>query len=254
MKNALARIVCFLASGALCAQANTTRNTAAGVAWGQTVMSRVRGAPATEFWFVNTAKSGRSYCVETGNIQNGALAFNIPDTVLEIIHLNGTLITVNDDASDEPGSGNTFFSRACWIQSGDEAVFTRLTANNAGVLDTLISVRFIDTTLFCPWYFIAGDYNAFSLLRNTTNETLSGVKVTWFGLTGAVAGQTTVSIPANGTLIVNARDFVNPSAFSNGSIEIAHRSSPEAIVASTTTLSGTTGIGFDAAFDQRKTW
>ena len=92
------------------------------------------------------------------------------------------------------------------------------------------------------------------MIRNTSVTPLPGVVITWRGLTGAQAGTTTVAIPANGTVILNARDFVNPALFSNGSIEIAHPGSPEQIQASTTTLSGTTGLGFDAVFGQRKAW
>ncbi|HEY6147801.1 MAG TPA: hypothetical protein VIZ69_08880, partial [Thermoanaerobaculia bacterium] len=58
----------------------------------------------------------------------------------------------------------------------------------------------------------------------------------------------------NGAIVLNARDFVNPAVFSNGTIEIAHTGSPGQLSGSTTTLSGTTGIGFDADFKARPTW
>jgi hypothetical protein len=191
--------------------------------------------------------------VETGNIQNGSLAFTAPDTVVKVIDAAMTTLAINDDAPAEPRAWA--LSRGCWVQPGNTGViYTIVTPAGSSQPETLVSVRWIETTLFCPWFFVAGDYNAFTLIRNTTSSVLPGVVVTWRGLNGSVAGQTTVAIPANGTLIVNARDFVDPHAFSNGSIEIAHAGSPEAVIGSTTTLSATTGLGFDADFEQRKAW
>ncbi len=131
--------------------------------------------------------------------------------------------------------------------------YIRLTPFSATTATQIVTLRVVETTLFCPWFFVAGDYNAFSLLRNTANSSRS-ITVTWRGLSGASAGTTTVTVPANGTVILNARDFVNPATFSNGSVEVAHAGSPEQIVGSTTTLSGTTGLGFDAMFEQRRPW
>jgi hypothetical protein len=50
---------------------------------------------------------------------------------------------------------------------------------------------------------------------------------------------------------VNARDHVNALLFSSGTVEILTDSTPGAIVASTTVLSGTTGLSFDAPFSTR---
>jgi len=53
---------------------------------------------------------------------------------------------------------------------------------------------------------------------------------------------------------LNARDFVNPAVFSNGTIEVAHTGSLGQLTGSTTTLSATTGLGFDAQFAARSPW
>src|SRR6185369_9403992 len=143
-------------------------------------------------------------------------------------------------------------SRACWVQPVSNIVYVKLT--NFITNSSLMTLRFVETTLYCPWFFIAGDYNAFSLLQNTSENTLNGVVITWRGLNGTVAGTTTVSIPAHGGVIVNAATFVNPLTFSNGAIEIAYPGAPDQVVGSTTTLSGTTGLGFDALFSQRRPW
>jgi hypothetical protein len=94
----------------------------------------------------------------------------------------------------------------------------------------------------------------FTLIRNTSSSALAGVVVTWRDLAGIVGGTTTVTVPTNGTVILNARNFVDPGLFSNGSVEIAHTGSPQQLTASTTTLSGTTGLSFDAPFTQRQPW
>ena len=250
MKRLLIWTACSLFASAILAQ-NTTSATAAGVAWGQKIISVIDGGSSSQRWYRLNIVAGRSYCTETGNLDNTVQAQQGADTELHVFRFDGTTeIVGDDDTGQEPE--NFFLSRACWIQPvSSNPVFVKVIPHNASAVATVM-VRFVETTLYCPWFFVAGDYNAFSLIRNTTTTTLSGVVVTWRGLNGAVAGTTTIAIPANGTVILNARDFINPLVFSNGSVEIAHTGSPEELTASTTTLSGTTGLGFDALFTQRK--
>jgi hypothetical protein len=245
---------CLLASGTLLAQ-NTTSANASDVAWGQKVISSVNGPGASQLWYRNEAIIGRSYCVETGAVESGSLATQNPDTeIFEYRSDANTVLVNNNDAPDDPRNG--VFSRACWIHpaGANSTVYTKVIPHTGTVPASAITVRWVETTLYCPWFFVAGDYNAFSLIRNTTGQAQNGVVVTWRGLNGLIAGSTTVSIPANGTLIINARDFVDTNVIANGSIEIAHTGSPEALIGSTTTLSGTSGLGFDAQFEQRKAW
>jgi len=240
-------------AGSLLAQGNTSAGAAANFAWGQDLLTSDDGA-TSQFWYVGSVSGGRSYCVESGQAANTAIPDKNVDTVLTVFdHDHTTVIATNDDAdANEPVVHG--FSRVCWIPAAGRTFhYIRVSAVNGSPAAT-ISLRFVDSTLFCPWFFIAGDYNAFSLIRNTSVNPLAGVKVTWWGLNGAVAGSTTVTIPGNGTVILNARDFVNQGIFSNGSVTIAHAGSPQQMAASTTTLSGTTGLGFDALFSQRKRW
>ncbi|MEO8431538.1 MAG: hypothetical protein ABI592_08515 [Acidobacteriota bacterium] len=243
----------FLLAAPLLGQANTISGMAGLYFWGQKATSYVNGATNTQFWFQLAAVHGRSYCVEAGSVE-GPYGDRALDLELSVFQANAiTVIANNDDSKEEPYGGVA--PRACWTHSAlSQAVFVKLFPHSASVPAGIVTLRFIETTLFCPWYFVAGDYNAFSLIRNTSNSDLSGVVVTWRGLNGVVAGTTTVSIPADGTIVLNARNFVNPAVFSNGSVEIAHPGSPEQLQGSTTTLSGTTGLGFDAQFTQRKTW
>ena len=179
------------------------------------------------------------------------------DTLLTVFKSDATtVITSNNDATgNEPLAHG--FSRVCWVNTTGTPTdfnYVKIEPGSNPSTASAVSLRFVETTLFCPWFFIAGDYNAFSLIKNTSDTSLSGVRVTWYGLNGALAATTTVTIPGNGTAIINARDFVNPATFSNGSVVIAHPGSPQQITASTTTLSGTTGLGFDALFVQRSQW
>lgn len=257
MKRFLVACALALFARVVPSQTNTTAATAADYFWGQKASSRIDLATPTQFWFALAARQGRGYCVEAGNFvgDSGAVGDKFADpelTVYQADHV--TVIASNDDATQEPFG--RFLSRACWVHNlPSQEVLVKLFPNPASfVPSSAITLRFVETTLFCNWFFIAGDYNAFSLIRNTADTPLPAVVVTWRGLNGAVAGTTTVALPANATVIVNARDFVNPAVFSNGSVEIAHPGSPEQIWASTTTLSGTTGLGFDAPFGQRKPW
>jgi hypothetical protein len=252
MKQVIASSALLLLTGTILGQVNTSPGTAAPYFWGQKATSSINGATPTQFWFFLIGQTGRSYCVEAGNYE-GIFGDRFVDSELNVFLADQvTLIAHNDNAAEEPlGYVN---SRACWIQPSNPFAYVKLSPHSSLVPSSLVTVRFIETTLFCPWFFVAGDYNAFSLIRNTTGTPLAGVVVTWRGLNGVVAGTTTVAIPADGTVILNARDFVNPGVFSNGSVEIAHPGSPEQLQGSTTTLSGTTGLGFDAQFTQRKTW
>ncbi|MEO8431539.1 MAG: hypothetical protein ABI592_08520 [Acidobacteriota bacterium] len=253
MKRFLVSSVLLSAAALLPAQTNTSAANAADYGWGHKATTVVSGATSSQYWFVLRAIPGRCYCVETANFEGSYGDKNV-DTIIDVYRQDQTtLITENDDTLEEPPS--FFFSRACWIHNFPiENIYVRVSPNAPTVPTSAIQVRFVETTLFCPWFFIAGDYNAFSLIRNTSITDLPGVVVTWRGLNGAVAGSTTVTVPANGTVVLNARTFVNPALFSNGSVEIAHAGSPEQLQGSTTTLSGTTGLGFDAQFTQRKAW
>ncbi len=254
-----ALVALFCASVAM-AQVNTTPFQAAGVTWGQKVSSLIGPGASTEFWFAGIVRPGRSYCVEAGNFEGavpGTSTFGDHVAFVNLsVYLNDstTLIVSRNGAAEEPfGFGG---ARACWIATVIDTNRIKLTPQVAVVPATAqyLTLHFVETTLFCPWFFIAGDYNAFSLIRNASLSTLSGVVVTWRGINGAVAGTTTVSVPPNGAIVLNARDFVDPAIFSNGTIEIAHAGSPGQLSGSTTTLSGTTGIGFDADFKARPTW
>ncbi|MEO8431532.1 MAG: hypothetical protein ABI592_08485, partial [Acidobacteriota bacterium] len=222
----IAALTAFLVSGTLLGQNNTTQNTAAAFQWGQKATSSLSGS-TSQYWFQLAAERGRSYCVEAGSFE-GSYGDKIFDPELVVLDANGTTAIADDDDIREEPSKGLILSRACWVHTlGTQNVFAKLFPHNMSFYTATVTLRFVETTLFCPWFFIAGDYNAFSLIRNTSSTSLPNVVVTWRGLDGAVAGSTTVTIPANGTVVLNARTFVNPALFSNGSVEIAHAGSPD---------------------------
>jgi hypothetical protein len=110
----------------------------------------------------------------------------------------------------------------------------------------------VETTLFSPWYFVnaTNGYDGFIEIRNNSSAAVTAV-VTVFRNTGTVAGTSSPSIPANGTVIVQASSL-NPDGF--GSVQIAHNGAPGAISANITTLSAMTGLSFDAPFTPRPSW
>ncbi len=251
MKKILASSAFLLVAAALSGQANTTSGTAANYFWGQTATSGVSGT-TSQFWFVLSAVHNRSYCVEVGNFA-GAYGDKVVDPALSVYPIGSTIpMVTNDESAEEPLAA--LLPRACFVYPlPDNLVYVRVSPNGT-TPGGIVTVRFLETTMFCNWFFVAGDYNAFSLIRNTSSTALTGALVVWRGLSGAIAGSTVVSVPANGAVILNARDFVSPAVFSNGTIEISHPGAFKQLQATTTTLSLATGLSFDASFESRPSW
>jgi len=252
----LALLVLVLARVPAVAQNNTTAALAANVQWGQRIVSFENGTNS-EFWFRVMVVAGRSYCVETGNaeVPYGDRFFG---TGLIVYRGNQATMIVSGggDILQEPNASQ--LARVCWIPTFSEQNFVQLLSipppGAVTPVSSNVTVRFVETTLFCPWFFIAGDYNSFTLIRNTTSTVAQGVVVNWRDTLGGIVGTTTVNINPNGTLILNARDFVNSATTSNGSVEIAHRGALDSLKGSTTTISGSTGLSFDALFERRTPW
>lgn len=237
-----------------------------------TAQNVVAGQPAWHFtsnnttvvdykWYVFGARSGRSYCVETSAYQffengtNGAA-----DTAILVYRADGTTIIVsNDDTIDEPLSGTNYhppsgnygLSRACFIAQNNEQTFISLAGFNAG--SNNYTARLVETTLFSNWFFLGGDYQSYTLLRNTTNQPVSCV-IVWRNAEGNAVSAVEGVLPPNGSIYKNGRDFSGALAATSGTVEVFHTGAPDAIVASTTVLSLTTGLSFDAPFMKRTPW
>ncbi len=208
-------------------------------------------AGVNQRWWTTQPRVGRSYCVTVtpGDFDNQT--FFDSDSVVAVFRSDATtLIVSNDDVGSEPGAIRS--SRACWVHGAADTgqIFVRVTPFNATDNFTF-RFRIVETTLFGNHFFIGGDYGAYTIIRNTTDAGVSAT-VTWRNLAGASVGSTNVVVPANGGVFLNARDFVNAAVTSSGNVQIAHPGSPQAIVATSTTLSATTGLSFDTIFFQRQ--
>jgi hypothetical protein len=228
---------------------NTTSGTAVRLTIGQIPVYFNLVDNAAQKWYDIQPRPGRSYCV---GMTSAEFETNQGDSVLTVLRSDGTtVVTSNDDIFTEPDAD--LQSRTCFIwpaAAGNQGFIKATQLTNA---IRYYHLRIVETTMFCPWFFIAGDYNAFTLIRNTTDTSVSAT-VNWRNSAGAIVGTTNVAIPANGDLALNAATFFSGATTANGSVEIVHDASEQALVASTTTLSATTGLGFDAMFEQRKPW
>jgi hypothetical protein len=205
-------------------------------------------------FYIFTAFEGRSYCAETAPGQSETAV--VVDTEISILHANHVLIVANDDTAEEPrtglNAGGFGLSRACWVAGATEATYVQVNTVN-GDTET-VRLRVIETTLFSNFFYLSGDYSAFTIVRNTTSS-LVHFNITWRDATGtpaaALSGQT---LAANGSTMLDARN--QPAALQavSGSVEIATDSSPDAIVAITTVLSATSGLAIDAPFTRRQPW
>jgi hypothetical protein len=250
----LALVVCGFLPLTAAAQ-NFTKDTATSLAIGQPPVSLALARDQMERWyFSGWAVAGRSYCAVTGLAED--YRYETAKTLVTVYRLNGTTVLgLNINAfGTEPGA--TWGSRVCWIAPATEIFYVKVEWSdpldpNPPPSPRYLTLRILETTLWCPWFFLDGDYNAFTLLRNTTNAAVD-VTVTWRDVNGNAVGTYSGSIPGNGSLALSARTYVTGAT--SGSVEVAHNRSPQAIQGSTTTLSGTTGVGFDAVFTQRQPW
>ena len=229
---------------------NVSPATAGFVTIGQQAVAQPLANNTSEGWFSFFPIAGRSYCASVTLSQISAVfpsGITRGDPVVFVYDSNGNVISSNDDALTEPLGD--FNSRACFIWPANLTGYILAVQNSnfANVYD----VRVIETTMFCPWFFIAGDYNAFTLIRNTTDLSVN-FRVNWRNSAGAIVGTFSGTLGGNADTALNARSFVNPALVASGSVEIVHTGSEDALTASTTTLSGTTGLGFDAMFQQRR--
>ena len=234
---------------------NTTPGTAVHLLVGQSPMVvNLATGSATRFYDAPVV-SERSYCAEATASESEV---NPTDPVLTVYRSDATtVIGTNDNTTLEP-KGQTA-ARVCFVAPASNAsVFIKIEPV-AGFENRNYALRFVETTLWSNWFFVGGDYSSFTLLRNTTNLAVT-IDVRWKNAAGTVVGSALAQvIPANGIIALEARSplgcaLPTPCTTLNGSVEVAHAASPEAVVGSQTTLSAGTGLSFDTIFFQRKAW
>ena len=232
---------------------NTTSGTAHSLMIGGHPAEAFLNDGSPERWYRTTVVAGRSYCAETqGGVffDTNGTAGNI-DTVVTVYKLDAfTVLATNDDANTEPKSYRT--SRACYVPTVSEPVLIQVVRFSGGTAFNF-RLRIVESTLFSNWFFLGGDYSAFTLIRNTTNTTIT-YTVNWRNSAGTIVGTTTATLGGDDSIALDARSFPSAVLAVSGTVEIAHTGSPDAIVASTTVLSGTTGLSFDAPFMKRSSW
>jgi hypothetical protein len=251
-KVALPTIGLVLAMATTAFGQNTTAGGAVHLTVGQVYHQSTVDGANTQRWFVFPAIVGRSYCVEvvaapTQEIYNGS---NDPQVS---IYLNDatTLVTSNFDiGNSEPGG--IFNARSCWTAAGTTSNFIKAEPSVAGSTATY-AIRLVETTLFSNWFFLGGDYSAYTLLRNTTNATVS-YTINWRNGAGAIVATQSATLAANASTFVDARSKAGALSAVSGTVDIAHNGSMDAIMATTTVLSATTGLSFDTIFVKRTAW
>jgi hypothetical protein len=264
----LAAAVVLLCAGTAQAQNNTAPN-AAPVLVGQGWMNvNMDAGTNTQRWYRYGVVAGRSYCVEGASEDTPTQPLSgANDGMTSVFRADGTTLVGTGDEMGEPGgTGTTVLTpgRVCYVAPATEVNFAKL--GNFNFLGTVKSYRWriVETTLFCPWFFSGGGFDAFVLIRNTTGGAVNAT-VTLRSIAGAVLGTQTGTVPANGSynLLVSA---ASPTGFglasASGNVEIAFadstpggpNGSPGTLIANLTSLSFGQGVSFDTPFGPRADW
>jgi hypothetical protein len=186
-------------------------------------------------WSAIEAVAGRSYCAQ------------LAPAATEQLRSTPTVLALRADGVTSLAGGSGA-RRACFIAPASETILFKLTQADSTARSYRLAVA--ETTLWTNWFFVGGDYSAYSLLRNTTDADVHAV-MTWRSDKGVIVGTAPVTIPARGVVYRDARVATDGSVTA-GSVDIAHDGDPQALVGSQTTLSPTTGLSFDTLFFQRR--
>ncbi len=191
------------------------------------------------------AVSGASYHINTAPVgtNDGATEFCDAFVYADSTCTAEIAVAGDEDTQDWNGDGDGFVATATQAHT---ALISHSAEATAFACATIIQ----ETTLFSPWFFRepANGYDGFVEIRNNDSFPAGGIVVTAFNSNGVAAGSTTISIPANGTALVQVSTL---GAAGFGSVRIATPQKPGTIVANITTLSGVTGLSFDAPFTRR---
>jgi len=183
-------------------------------------------------WLSAEIVGGRSYCIQ---VTASPTATTPGNPILSFFN--------NNNPTPDQITGQT--PRLCGGSDQNEHVSFRITQSDSSSRSYRLHV--VETTLFTNWFFTGGDYSSFTLLRNTTDQTING-GVTWYSDAGVFAGGQDFQIAPGAIVFFDARTNANVTA---GSVQIQHDGPPQGLVGSQTTLSATTGLSFDTIFVDR---
>ena len=224
-------------------------------------LTRVGGVSATG-WFNTSLSARHSYEIEVfaESVRNQAGTASLSLTFFGsdgVAAYSGSAINARNPANPTSTNCPSAYGGACY---GGSRYTTSLSGSNAVMVirvDPNLStdgdgvrygIRITDTTLKNPWFFISGDYSAFSTITNTTDVTVNGSVYFW-APNGSLINTVPFTLAANGNTAIDARGPVDPLVYSSGSTTIAHDGPWGAIRAMCTTLSGTTGLSFDTSYE-----
>jgi hypothetical protein len=198
-------------------------------------------------WYTFQAKANRAYSITLENLTSrdiGAIGLGALQT-----DCAGTTASAWSTWDSEPVNGTAISGgdRRTVVATADTTIIIPVGPQAASLS---FQIRVEETTLFSNWFFVGGDYSAFTLIRNTTASPVA-FTILWRNSAGTIVASQLGLLAPNGSLYKNGRDFSGVLAAGSGTVEIIHNGTPDAIVASTTTLSTTTGLSFDSPFVRR---
>jgi hypothetical protein len=250
----LAGVIVILTPPVVASAQNTTFGTSVHMLAGQPPVRVTLATGSADRYYDAVVVTGRSYCAEATASET---ELNSTDPALAVFRADQTTPLGTDTGLQEPKG--QVAARVCFVAPASETIYIKLSPASAAFENREYAMRFVETTLWANWFFVGGTYSSYTLLRNTTSTSVSST-IVWRADTGAQVGTpANVVIPANGVYYVDARTILScpyPTVCPAlaGSVEVAHTGSPEAIVGSQTTLSGTTGLSFDTIMFQRRAW
>jgi hypothetical protein len=207
-------------------------------------------------WFTFQAKGNRSYAITLENM-TPLDETNILDLRTFSDCNNSVLPNTASTWDFEPPTGAliTRGDRRSFMTTADTAVYIAI---EPALLASSFRIHVEETTLLSNWFFVGGDYFAFTVLRNTTSSLgpaapVLGLhyRINWRNGFGTIIASTAGMLPPNSSVYKNGRDYPAVLAALSGTVEIVHDGPADAIVASTTVMSPTTGLSFDAPFIRR---
>jgi hypothetical protein len=209
----------------------------------------------TERWYTTSLVGGKSYCLETYRANSEYSIDN--DLNLALIRASDSVVlaTYNNAYTHDPIPGNNSrWTRGCLVAPATQQYYVRIYKSVCCTGRTgNFQFRITDTTLHSPWWSTdaASQYEGYILIANTSTQAVS-TTVTVRSQAGSTLGTATFSVPAGGnTFRAVSADF-GSFIQGQGNAQIAHTGPPGSIVANITTLSGTTGLSFDAPFQTRQ--
>jgi hypothetical protein len=202
------------------------------VAGRQSLFDLANASAAT--WHSLAAIAGRSYCA---SVAPAPLSQSSATPTLTAFHPDATVVA----------GGVAGATSVCFVAPASETVYVRTVQADASTRSHMLAV--VETTIWANWFYIGGDYSAYTILRNTTASDVHA-SIVWRGADGQSVGTQSVTLSGRSVTYFNARATTDGTAQA-GSVEVAHNGEPDAIVGSQTTLSASTGLSFDTIFVRR---